>query len=62
MISIGSDMLQISYLIVDDMNEQFPELVRDQHWDHVEFELPYTEASKAQKDKHIHIGSAAEMT
>ncbi|KAH1028681.1 bestrophin-4 isoform X2 [Dendroctonus ponderosae] len=40
--------LQISYLIVDEMHHDHPELVRDQYWDEVfPPELPYTAAAAA---------------
>ncbi|CAG9762204.1 unnamed protein product [Ceutorhynchus assimilis] len=40
--------LQISYLIVDEMHHDHPELVRDQYWDEVfPQELPYTAAAAA---------------
>lgn len=32
--------LQMSYLIVDDMHNQYPELVKDQYWDKMPSELP----------------------
>ncbi|XP_071446566.1 uncharacterized protein [Hetaerina americana] len=39
--------LQVSYLIVDEMHQEHPELVKDQYWDEVfPAELPYTAASK----------------
>lgn len=40
--------LQVSYLIVDEMHHDHPELVRDQYWDEVfPQELPYTAAAAA---------------
>ena len=43
--------LQISYLIVDEMHHEHPELIRDQYWDEVlPTELPYTE--ETQKEMH----------
>ncbi|XP_067012462.2 bestrophin homolog 24 [Anabrus simplex] len=39
--------LQVSYLIVDEMHQEHPEMVKDQYWDEViPQELPYTAASK----------------
>ncbi|CAD5119411.1 DgyrCDS8026 [Dimorphilus gyrociliatus] len=38
--------LQVSYLIVDDMHSDYPELLRDNHWNDIDFQLPYTQASK----------------
>lgn len=38
--------LQVSYLIVDEMHHDHPELLKDQYWDSVlTTELPYTVAS-----------------
>lgn len=43
--------LQVSYLIVDEMHHEHPELLRDQYWDEVyPSELPYI--SEAKKEKH----------
>ncbi|CAH1966532.1 unnamed protein product [Acanthoscelides obtectus] len=45
--------LQVSYLIVDEMHHEHPQLVRDQYWDEVfPAELPYTAESKPFKDTH----------
>lgn len=39
--------LQVSYVIVDEMHQEHPEMVKDQYWDEVfPAELPYTVASK----------------
>lgn len=39
--------LQVSYLIVDEMHHDHPELIKDQYWDDVfPTELPYTVASE----------------
>ncbi|CAH1389689.1 unnamed protein product [Nezara viridula] len=39
--------LQISYVIVDEMHQEHPELIKDQYWDQIfPAELPYTEATK----------------
>ncbi|XP_073975148.1 uncharacterized protein isoform X2 [Rhodnius prolixus] len=39
--------LQISYLIVDEVHEDHPALIKDQYWEEVfPTELPYTEAAK----------------
>lgn len=42
--------LQVSYLIVDEMHHEHPELVKDQYWDEVyPNELPYeTDAKREQ--------------
>ncbi|XP_043253559.1 bestrophin-4-like isoform X1 [Colletes gigas] len=45
--------LQVSYLIVDEMHHEHPELIRDQYWDEVfPTELPYTAASQAFREEH----------
>ncbi|XP_046997814.1 uncharacterized protein LOC124613197 isoform X1 [Schistocerca americana] len=39
--------LQVSYVIVDEMHQEHPEMVKDQYWDEVfPAELPYTAAAK----------------
>ena len=38
--------LQVSYLIVDEMHAEHPEMVRDQFWDDLYPELPYTAAAE----------------
>lgn len=46
-------MVQVSYLIVDEMHHEHPELVRDQYWDEVfPQELPYTLASEPFREQH----------
>jgi hypothetical protein len=43
---------QVSYLIVDEMHHDHPELLRDQYWDEVfPAELPYTVASEQYRDE-----------
>lgn len=37
--------LQVSYLIVDEMHHDHPELLKDQYWDTIVTELPHTVAS-----------------
>lgn len=45
--------LQVSYLIVDEMHHDHPELVKDQYWDEVfPQELPYTLASEPFRESH----------
>ncbi|KAL0271012.1 UNVERIFIED_CONTAM: hypothetical protein PYX00_008258 [Menopon gallinae] len=45
--------LQVSYLIVDEMHHEHPELIKDQYWDEVfPTELPYTIASEPFREKH----------
>ena len=53
-------MDQISYLIVDEMHAEHPELIKDQYWDTNQFELPYTTAAEPFKTD-PHIGSAANI-
>lgn len=43
---------QVSYLIVDEMHHEHPELIRDQYWDEVfPTELPYTIATEPFREK-----------
>ncbi|XP_037948720.1 bestrophin-2-like isoform X4 [Teleopsis dalmanni] len=45
--------LQVSYLIVDEMHHEHPELIKDQYWDEVfPNELPYTVASERFREEH----------
>ncbi|XP_014209410.1 bestrophin-4 [Copidosoma floridanum] len=45
--------LQVSYLIVDEMHHEHPELIRDQYWDEVfPTELPYTAAAEQFREEH----------
>ncbi|XP_019876312.1 bestrophin-2 isoform X2 [Aethina tumida] len=45
--------LQVSYLIVDEMHHEHPELIKDQYWDEVfPQELPYTAESEPFRDSH----------
>lgn len=44
--------LQVSYLIVDEMHHDHPELLKDQYWDSVlTTELPHTVASLATREE-----------
>ncbi|XP_019887650.1 bestrophin-4 isoform X2 [Ooceraea biroi] len=44
--------LQVSYLIVDEMHHEHPELIRDQYWDEIfPMELPYTAAAQAFREE-----------
>jgi len=52
--------LQQAYMIVDGMHEEHPELLRDQYWDTLDIELPYT-AATIQHQKPEHIGSAISL-
>ncbi|XP_049865230.1 bestrophin-4 isoform X2 [Pectinophora gossypiella] len=45
--------LQVSYMIVDEMHHEHPELLKDQYWDEVfPSELPYTIATENQREEH----------
>ncbi|EDW23882.1 GL23840 [Drosophila persimilis] len=45
--------LQVSYLIVDEMHHDHPELLKDQYWDEVfPNELPYTIAAERFRENH----------
>jgi hypothetical protein len=45
--------LQVSYLIVDEMHHEHPELIKDQYWDEVfPAELPYTVAAEQFREEH----------
>ncbi|GFU24067.1 bestrophin-3 [Nephila pilipes] len=37
--------IQVSYLIVDEMHQEHPELIKDQYWDDIMPDLPYTAAA-----------------
>ena len=53
MYSIIDKIIQVSYLIVDEMHQDHPELVRDQYWDEVfPMELPYTLAAEPFREQH----------
>ncbi|XP_018311569.1 bestrophin-4 isoform X1 [Mycetomoellerius zeteki] len=44
--------LQVSYLIVDEMHHEHPELIRDQYWDEIfPAELPYTAAAQLYREE-----------
>ncbi len=52
---------QVSYLIVDEMHNEHPELIRDQYWDDIlPKELPHTIASQAFRTS-PHLGSTAHL-
>jgi len=44
---------QFSYLLVDEMHLQHPELTRDAYWDKVQFELPYTVANNVKAAEQV---------
>lgn len=46
-------LVQVSYMIVDEMHHEHPELLKDQYWDEVfPAELPYTIATENQREEH----------
>ncbi len=51
--------MQVSYLIVDEMHNEHPELIRDQFWDDVFPELPYTAAAEVNRVQDPYPGSTA---
>jgi len=54
--------LQVSYLIVDEMHAEHPDLIRDQYWDDVlPDELPHTVASQALGNNSPYMGSTAHI-
>ena len=43
----------MSYLIVDEMHHEHPELIKDQYWDEVfPAELPYTDTAEQFREQH----------
>ncbi|PNF37152.1 Bestrophin-2, partial [Cryptotermes secundus] len=45
--------LQVSYLIVDEMHHEHPELIKDQYWDEVfPVQLPYTVETEQFREEH----------
>ncbi|KAL5290513.1 hypothetical protein ACFFRR_010092 [Megaselia abdita] len=45
--------LQVSYMIVDEMHHEHPELIKDQYWDEVfPSELPYSVAAERFREEH----------
>jgi len=51
---------QTTYLIVDDMHQNIPELTKDQYWDETDFQLPYTEETLRYQKEAV-LGSAADL-
>jgi hypothetical protein len=46
-------MFQVSYLIVDEMHHEHPELIKDQYWDEVfPAQLPYTVETEQFREEH----------
>ena len=60
MLLIVFDHFKVSYLIVDEMHNEHPELIRDQYWDEVQFDIPYTDAS-APFRRESFLGSAMKL-
>ena len=52
---------QVSYLIVDEMHAEHPDLIKDAYWDEVDFELPYTAAAEHFRPSSPFIGSAMDI-
>lgn len=51
--------LQVSYMIVDEMHHEHPELIKDQYWDEVfPNELPYTVAAEKFREEHPEASTA----
>lgn len=45
--------LQVSYMIVDEMHHEHPELIKDQYWDTIfPVQLPYTQETEAFREQH----------
>lgn len=53
--------LQVSYIIVDEVYNKPPDLVRDQYWDETHFDLPYTIAAEPFR-KQCFTGSAVDIS
>jgi hypothetical protein len=46
-------VFQVSYLIVDEMHHEHPELIKDQYWDEVfPAQLPYTVEAEQFREEH----------
>lgn len=50
--------LQMSYLIVDEMHHEHPELLKDQYWDQIPTELPDRTRGKENKRSNTRIGKS----
>ena len=55
-------MCEGSYLVVDEMHQEHPELIKDAYWDEVDFELPYTAAAEQYRTTSPFLGSAMDIT
>ena len=49
-------------MIVDEIHDEHPELIRDQYWDNVVFNMPYTAAAEPFRIKNPLLGSAVDLT
>lgn len=46
-LTIRCTIAQVSYVIVDEMHEEYPKMMKDQYWNEIfPSELPYTDATK----------------
>ncbi|XP_042906011.1 bestrophin-4 [Parasteatoda tepidariorum] len=52
--------LQVSFMIVDEMHQRHPRLVKDMYWDELEPQLPYTKSSFMMRTQ-PHLGSAVNL-
>jgi predicted membrane chloride channel (bestrophin family) len=52
--------LQVSFMIVDEMHQKHPRLVKDIYWDELEPQLPYTKSSFMMRTQ-PHLGSAVNL-
>jgi hypothetical protein len=50
--------MQLSYLVVDEMHAEHPELIKDAYWDEYDIDLPYTLASESYRPTSPFLGSA----
>ncbi|XP_055907865.1 bestrophin-2 isoform X3 [Eupeodes corollae] len=51
--------LQVSYMIVDEMHHEHPELIKDQYWDEIfPNELPYSQATEKFREEHPEASTA----
>ena len=43
------------------MHSEHPDLIKDQYWDDIDFELPYTAAAEPYRNTSPHLGSAMDI-
>ena len=53
--------IQVSYLIVDEMHAEHPELIKDTYWDTAFPELPYTAAANAADNDNPFVGATTNV-